>query len=51
MNALDPILESTRADVERRRARTPVADLPPRDGPIRPFTLALGEGPGISVIA
>jgi indole-3-glycerol phosphate synthase len=51
MNALDPILEATRAEVERRRGLIPVDDLPPREDPVRPFTQALAGGPGISVIA
>jgi indole-3-glycerol phosphate synthase len=51
MNALDPILEATRAEVERRRTRRPVDQLPAREGPVRPFAQALAEGPGISVIA
>jgi indole-3-glycerol phosphate synthase len=51
MNALDPILEATRAEVERRRTRLPVEGLPAREGPVRPFTQALADGPDISLIA
>jgi indole-3-glycerol phosphate synthase len=51
VNALDPILESTRAEVERRRTQWPVDQLPAREGPVRPFARALSDGPGISVIA
>ncbi len=47
MNALDPILASTRDEVDRRR-RTTV--LEPRDGEVRDFAAALAR-PGISLIA
>jgi indole-3-glycerol phosphate synthase len=46
MNALDPILAATRADVERRRTDT----LPPRDCEVRGFLAALNR-PGLSLIA
>jgi indole-3-glycerol phosphate synthase len=51
MNALEPILEATRAEVTRRRASVPVERLPERVGEVRPFARALADGPGISVIA
>lgn len=46
MNALDPILAATRAEVERRRAET----LRDREGEVRDFAAAL-RGPGVSLIA
>jgi indole-3-glycerol phosphate synthase len=48
MNALEPILAQTRAEVERRRRAAPVPHS--RDGAIRDFIGALAK-PGISVIA
>jgi indole-3-glycerol phosphate synthase len=50
MNALDPILASTRDAVARRRETTPLAALEPRDTPLRPFVDTL-KRPGIQVIA
>lgn len=54
MNALDPILASTRAEVARRRAEVPVAELEARADErrsgLRPFAEALAR-PGLSVIA
>ena len=47
MNALEPILAKTRAEVDRRRAATV---LEPRDSELRDFTAALRR-PGISLIA
>jgi indole-3-glycerol phosphate synthase len=46
MNALEPILATTRADVERRRGDA----LPPREDELRDFAAAL-RAPGISLIA
>ena len=46
MNALDPILAATRAEVERRRGQA----LPARTGEVRDFLAALRR-PGISLIA
>jgi indole-3-glycerol phosphate synthase len=46
MNALEPILAATRADVERRRKYP----LPPRADDVRDFIAAL-RGPGLGVIA
>jgi indole-3-glycerol phosphate synthase len=46
MNALEPILETTRAEVERRRGLT----LPPREDDVRDFAGALSR-PGVSLIA
>ena len=46
MSALEPILASTRADVERRRGQA----LPARPDAVRDFTAAL-QRPGVSVIA
>ncbi len=46
MNTLEPILASTRAELERRRGQA----LPSRDGEVRDFTAAL-RGPGIALIA
>jgi indole-3-glycerol phosphate synthase len=46
VNALDPILAATRAEVERRRGGT----LGARDGEVRDFAAAL-RGPGVSLIA
>ncbi|HTX32170.1 MAG TPA: indole-3-glycerol phosphate synthase TrpC [Solirubrobacteraceae bacterium] len=46
MNALEPILASTRAEVERRRGQA----LPRREGGVRDFIAALRR-PGIAVIA
>jgi indole-3-glycerol phosphate synthase len=51
VSALEPILEATRAEVTRRRESLPLSELPPRDGPMRPYARALADGPGISVIA
>jgi indole-3-glycerol phosphate synthase len=50
VNALDPILASTRAEVARRQAAVPVAKLEPREGSVRPFVDALRR-PGLQVIA
>ena len=56
MNALDPIITSTRAEVVRRRAQTPLEALEKAagaratDDPPRGFATALGR-PGLSVIA
>ena len=53
MSVLDRIVESTRADVEQRRRKVPVAQLEQaleRRGEDRPFSEAL-IGPGLSVIA
>jgi indole-3-glycerol phosphate synthase len=50
VNALDPILASTRVEVARREAALPVAQLGPRQGPVRPFVGALRR-PGLQVIA
>jgi indole-3-glycerol phosphate synthase len=57
VNALTPILESTRRDVAVRRSATPLDDVR-RAGearaaadPPRPFADALRAGPGVSVIA
>ena len=56
MNALDPIITSTRAEVVRRRAQTPLEALEKAagaratDDPPRGFAAALGR-PGLSVIA
>jgi indole-3-glycerol phosphate synthase len=46
VNALEPILAATRADVERRRGQA----LPSREDAVRDFAGALG-GPGVSLIA
>jgi indole-3-glycerol phosphate synthase len=46
VNALEPILASTRAEVERRRGQA----LPPREGEVRDFIAALRQ-PGLAVIA
>ena len=46
MNALEPILATTRAEVERRRGDA----LPARDGELRDFAAAL-RAPGVSLIA
>jgi indole-3-glycerol phosphate synthase len=46
VNALEPILASTRAEVERRRRQA----LPARDGEVRDFLTALRR-PGLSLIA
>jgi indole-3-glycerol phosphate synthase len=46
VNALEPILASTRAEVERRRGQA----LPPREGEVRDFVAALRQ-PGLAVIA
>ena len=46
MNALEPILATTRAEVERRRGDA----LPARDGEVRDFIAALRR-PGVSLIA
>lgn len=53
MNRLDPILETTRAEVARRREAVPQAELErraPDERPARSFTDALGR-PGLSLIA
>ncbi len=50
MNALEPILVATRAEVARRRASVPPERLPERDGELRDFPGALAA-PGMSVIA
>jgi len=50
MNALDPILATTRVEVERRRGATPVAALERRDDAVRDFAAALRR-PGVSLIA
>ena len=54
MNALDPIIASTREEVARRRDRVPDAELEreaaPRMTELRPFADALAR-PGLSVIA
>ena len=50
MSALDPILESTRAEVARRQASVPISRLARREDEIRPFVAAL-TAPGMSVIA
>jgi indole-3-glycerol phosphate synthase len=50
MSALEPILESTRAEVARRPASVPIARLGHREDEIRPFLAAL-TAPGMSVIA
>ena len=47
MNALDPILAATRAEVDRRRRAT---ELEPRESDVRDFTAAL-RVPGVSLIA
>jgi indole-3-glycerol phosphate synthase len=46
VNRLEPILASTRAELERRRGQA----LPPRDGEVRDFIAAL-QGPGLALIA
>jgi indole-3-glycerol phosphate synthase len=46
MNALDPILTATRAELDRRRATAP----PPREDEVRDFIAAL-KRPGLSLIA
>jgi len=46
VNALDPILAATRAEVERRRGKV----LGDREGEVRDFAAAL-RGPGVSLIA
>jgi indole-3-glycerol phosphate synthase len=46
MNALEPILAATRAEVERRRGET----LGNREGEVRDFAAAL-RGPGVALIA
>ncbi len=46
MNALEPILASTRAELERRRGD----GIPARDGEVRDFAAAV-SGPGVSLIA
>jgi indole-3-glycerol phosphate synthase len=51
MNRLEPILEATRAEVARRRAATPLHELPPRAGAPRPFRDALAQPGRLSVIA
>lgn len=54
MNALEPIIAATRAEIERRRERVPEPELrreaARRAGDLRPFAQAL-EGPGLAVIA
>ena len=50
MNALDPILATTRDEVERRRRARPLTVLEPRPDGVRDFAGALGR-PGLSVIA
>jgi indole-3-glycerol phosphate synthase len=50
MNALDPILAATRAEVQRRREARPVTRLDRREGGIRAFAAALRR-PGLSLIA
>lgn len=47
MNALDPILTATRAEVDRRRRATVLG---PREGGVRDFAAALNR-PGVSLIA
>jgi indole-3-glycerol phosphate synthase len=46
VNALDPILATTRAEIERRRGEP----LPPRDGGVRDFVAAVSR-PGLALIA
>jgi indole-3-glycerol phosphate synthase len=50
VSALEPILARTREEVTRRRTAVPVASLPPRADPIRPFVPALAR-PGLSLVA
>jgi indole-3-glycerol phosphate synthase len=50
MNALEPILAKTRAEVSRRQASMPPERLPEREGELRGFARAL-TAPGISLIA
>jgi indole-3-glycerol phosphate synthase len=50
MNRLDPIIASTRAEVNRRRAATPVDSLLARADELRDFAGALAR-PGLSLIA
>jgi indole-3-glycerol phosphate synthase len=50
VNALEPILAATRAEVERRREATPVTRLEPRQTSVRDFAAVLRR-PGLSLIA
>jgi indole-3-glycerol phosphate synthase len=50
MNALEPILAATRAEVARRRLAVPDEELAPPTAPTRPFREALAT-PGLSLIA
>jgi indole-3-glycerol phosphate synthase len=56
VNALDPILERTRAEVDRRSAAIPLSEVEAAaqerttHDPVRPFAAAL-SGPGVAIIA